>query len=166
MDDDAKSLIDGAIFAIRLSESNNEEFRTDRMYFIGTSLPKALYAASILEHVTKGKCFIEVWHDNEPNPRGMLAPSNGSECPDCELKDECAKKNGDSKIRHCPKQEKTWNENGNIYGSPSKNGTTPAGIAMKESDKKPSGLTADITISDMLLEAFKAMNPKDKNVGG
>lgn len=143
----------GCTFVLRISTADREIHPGNFMVannlahalIAGTVMNKALKAGAFSEYDTDMRHYttalIEVWEPNSPYPKAILAHggdiADGQACSDCELREECSSGHG-----ACSKPE-----NGREKTQP----TQPTG--------KPEGLTKDVSLADMLLEAYEAMNP-------
>ena len=144
-----------ALFVLKITEDYNEEFNIRRIYHVSNDPVKAGVHLLMLNQMTEGRAIIEVWCNGSNAPTAVIRGSTGEECETCEYSGECDAKGSDGQIHKCRKMadysglkpEDTETQHINTSNIPK---------AAKET--KPNGLKPDTSLSDILLDAYNAMN--------
>lgn len=156
-----------ALFVLKITEDFNEEFNVRRVYHVSNDPVKAWVHLLMLNQVTEGRAIIEVWCNGHNAPSAAIRGSTGDECETCEYSAECDARGNEGQLHKCRKMAEYSGfklEDTETQTLSDKSVNKIMGM-QKAVEKKPNGLKPDTSISDILLDAYNAMNEcadKDK----
>ena len=160
------------LFVLRIIKDHNEEYNKRRIYYNGNDAIHAAINLFILNEKTEGKAIVELWANNESIPvgviRGITQDKLEDECGSCKYANCCQSKDDDhERVQNCKMMaEYTGQPSKNVREEKESETEIFAGkqnpSEQKTSEPKPSGLSGDTSLSDMIIELEKSMREKKK----
>lgn len=149
----------GATFILRLKDDYKNGFNKQRLYHVTSDTVSCALRLALLTNLTDGKAIVEVWEDNGTEPVAFLGAGTVQTCESCEDRFECESRGEVGGARLCKKTDYF-----SIYMNPEeqekKESPQTPRTPQTPKDNKPSGLNADTSISDILLEMNDIFNKK------